>query len=144
MLEVWPSSEKVRITASVVTISAAAVGVLGYFVRLDGRISQLEGQVRSLAASSGATAVASDRFDGLVSQLEEKMHSLGASSAATAAAITEITKKSSVVTNPILQKCIERAEEANTGQRNDGWSGPSVTKNAVMLMEKLGCNSTVR
>lgn len=167
----WPTSEKVRTTASVVAISATLVSVVGYFARLDGRVSQLEEQIRSmattvvvadrlngrvtqleeqmrsLAASSGATVVADDRLNGRVSQLEETMRSLAASSAATAAAITDVSRKSAVAINPILQKCAELADEANTGQRYTTLGshyGADVIKNALIAMEKLGCGSTVR
>ena len=112
--------------------------------RLNGRITQLEEQIRSLAASSGATAVANDRFNGRISQLEDRVHSLAASSAAMAAAIAEVNRKPTAAVNPVLQKCVELAEEANTGQRNDGmgWvEGPNVSKNALMSMDKLGCSS---
>lgn len=111
---------------------------------LNGRVSQLEEQMRSLTASSGATAVANVRLDGRISQLEEEVHALAASSATTAAAITEMSKKFATTVDPILQKCVELAEEVNTGQRNHemGFSaGPEVTRNAAMSMEKLGCSS---
>lgn len=115
--------------------------------RLNGRVSQLEEQMRSLTASSGATALSDDRLNGRVSQLEERVRSLAASSAATAAAITDVSKKSAVAINPILQKCVELADEANTGRRNTalgGHYGADVIKNAQMAMEKLGCGSMVR
>lgn len=72
------------------------------------------------------------------------MRSLAASSAATAAAITEVSKKPAISANPLLQKCAELAEEANTGERYDRMGlvdGPGVTKNALMSMDKLGCSS---
>lgn len=119
MLEMWLSGEKVRTTGSAVTISAAVVGVLWYFARLDGRISQLEEQMRSvattvlvadrlngrvaqleeqmrfLAGSSNTTTAVNNQFNGRVAQLKEKVRSLAASSAATTATITEISKKPS-------------------------------------------------
>lgn len=143
----WPFGEKTRTTGSVVTILGAIVGVVWWLAGLNSRVGHLEEQVRSLAASSSATAAADDRLNGRVSQLEERVHSLAASSAATTAAITEMSKKSAVAINPILQKCAELADEANTGQRSTilgSHYGADVTKNALMAMEKLGCGSTAR
>ena len=114
--------------------------------RLNSRVSQLEEQMRSLTASSGTNAVADDRLKGRVDQVEERVRSLAASSAATAAAITEVSNKPVVAVNPLLQKCVELADEANTGQRRTTmgyYAGPEVTKNALMSMEKPGCSSTV-
>ena len=111
--------------------------------RLNGRVSQLEEQMRSFTASSSSTVAANDRLDGRISQLEEKVRSLAAASAATAA-ITEVNRKPATAVDPVLQKCVELAEEANTGQRDNAMgftSGPEVTKNALMSMDKFGCNS---
>lgn len=143
----WPYSEKTRTAGSVVTTLGAVIGVVWWLAGLNSRVGHIEEQMRSFAASSGATAVADDRLSSRVSQLEEGVRSLAASSAATTAAITEIGKKPMVAINPILQKCAELADEANTGQRSTflgSHYGADVTKNALMAMEKLGCSSTVR
>ena len=103
--------------------------------------------MRSLTASSGATALSNDRLNGRVSQLEERVRSLAASSAAITAAIADVSKKPAVAINPMLEKCVELAEEVNTGERKTALGseyGVNVIKNAQMAMEKLGCGSIVR
>lgn len=158
----------IGIVGGIVAIYAAMFPVPQYFARLDGRISQLEEQVRSLAPTAimvdrlssrvsqieeqtrSVTALlssmseASVRLDGRINQLEEKARSLAASSTAIATAVDDMSKKPSVAINPVLQKCVELAEEANTGQRNTALGstfGNDVIKNAVVAMEKLGCGS---
>jgi len=82
------------------------------------------------------------QFTGRVSRLEEQVRSLEASSAATAAASAEATRRLAVAVNSKQQKCVELADEASTGQPNTGMGstfGPEVTKSARIQMEKLGC-----
>lgn len=65
----------------------------------------------------------------------------------TAYALTEIAKKPGVVVNPLQQKCVELVEQARSGFKgNAGFSrsGPDVAQEAITLMGKLGCGSTVR
>lgn len=161
----------VGIVGGIVAIYVAVFPVPQYFERLNGRISQLEEQTRSLAptammadhlngrvgqleeqmrsltALSSPTAEANARLDGRISQLEEKMRSLSASSAATTATVSELIRKPAIAVNPLLQKCAELADESNTGERNSAmglYAGPEVTRNALMSMEKLGCGSIAR
>lgn len=117
--EVQMSGDTIGTTASAIAIVSAVISVFVY----------------------------ADRLNGRVSQLEEQVHSLAASSAATASALAEATRKPAVAVNLIQRKYAELADEAHTGQRNDGMgthASPEVSKNALMSMEKLGCGSTVR
>ena len=113
------SSDVIKTTASVVSILGALVAIIAYVIRLDGRVSRLE----------------------------EQIHSLQASSAATVSALAEASKKPATAINPIQQECAELAQQADSGRYDTGMVikfGEDVARRAIVLMEKLGCGSTVR
>lgn len=113
------SKKTIEIIAAVVAVLAFVGGVVAYAVQLQGRVDQLEKQVQSLASSSAATA----------------------------SALAEVSKKPTTAINPMQQKCVELAQQANSKMFSNGMvsqAGEHVAQRAIALMKELGCGSMVR